>query len=329
MHAQYFNSRYPILEAAMYKGSDVPLALACHQAGIFPSLVIPYMHISANTVLENHSQQQYIDDTDNSLVEFKKGTGLNVCDIVLSIDSSQFFNPLILKIVKSHRVSHLEVFPNFSDTSDLWGALQNKFGKNFQSMMNLAVKSLGNIKIMERRSSAAKSANNTALNIKGSDSGGFNTSEYTTSELFDIQKALTPDAVIIPHGGIGTPSQVADYLTRGATAVAVGTVLAASLESSLSMEAKQKMVSSKKEDLARFPDTNQQALVLGNKEFVLSDQSKVTKEDWNRDYSLESGIKSTGDQGHIYAGAAVDTITEIKSVKEIVRYLVSEIPSLY
>ena len=38
---KFFNSKYPIIEACMYGGSDLNLALACWNAGIYPSLLIP------------------------------------------------------------------------------------------------------------------------------------------------------------------------------------------------------------------------------------------------------------------------------------------------
>jgi NAD(P)H-dependent flavin oxidoreductase YrpB (nitropropane dioxygenase family) len=157
--------------------------------------------------------------------------------------------------------------------------------------------------------------------LKGSDSAGSSGDTYTTWGLFREQRKLTPNAVMIPYGGVGTAEQVCNYINLGATAVGVGTLFAASQESNLSSAAKQAMVAAP--GVTQIPDTKQNALILGNLDTVLAD--KIAEGDWNRERSLATGLHGNGTEGHIYAGAGVSYVTEIRSVKEIVEYLTSRL----
>jgi len=312
------------MEAAMNRGSDLKLALACHDAGIFPSLYVTNMLVDLDTATA-HEDTDYFDQIDLTLQEFKQSTG--ACDVVLAIDPEFFVNPKFLNIVRKHRVSHLEVFPaRTPDNGYFWRDVKKKFGNSFDAAMASTIKMLsGTTQVLQRRTTVRQCPYNFGYTLKGSDGGGFSSSEYSTLEMFELQRALTPDAVIIPNGGVGTPQQVAYYINNGAAAVAVGTLLAASLESSLSLEAKQKFVSAKQQDLTKMPDTKQNTLVLGNKDYVFSEQSKADAQDWNRVVSLEAGLRTDGLHGHLYAGSGIDYVTEIKPVKQIVEYLVSEL----
>lgn len=315
MSNKYFNSRYPILEATMNRGSTLPLALACHEAGIHPSLVVPFPTEGIDTY------DKY-DQVDKELGEFVKCTGSS--DIIFAIDPEELFDNKLMKIIKSHKISHLEIFPNLDpSTAGQGNIVRTRLGhEGYDRLLKLVFKNIYPTKIMQRVRGIGYNPFNVAYCLKGSDAGGFNSMTHTTRELFNEQQKLTPDAVLIPYGGVGTPQQVAQYLKDGATAVAVGTLLAASRESTLSMETKTAMVNSKKEDLCKLSHTNQNALILGDKQAVESEFSV----DWNREYSLTNGLHGNSQVGHMYAGPAIDYVNEIKSVKEIVRYLISELP---
>ena len=75
-----------------------------------------------------------------------------------------------------------------------------------------------------------------------------------------------------------------------------------------------------KSDINKFNDTNQNALVLGDPKKVQQDKSH-----WNRTDSFFKGLYGDGKTGHIYAGNGIDHVNSIKSVKEIVEYLTSEL----
>ena len=302
---KFFNSKYPILEACMYGGSDLKLALACWNAGIYPSLLIP-------DVLNQYTVNY--DLLGETLTEYKKSTG--ACDIVLAIGQRQFFDLKLMDMIKSYKVSHVEFFPLHDDSYD---RATQVFGDHYDKALSAMAKHIAPVQVMSRTRKPFVDKKNFAYCLKGSDGAGLN-GELNTAELFEQQKKLTPDAVLIPYGGVGTPKQVADYIRTGATAVAVGTLLAASLESPLSQETKEAMCRANKSDINKFNDTNQNALVLGDPKKVQQDKSH-----WNRTDSFFKGLYGDGKTGHIYAGNGIDHVNSIKSVKEIVEYLTSEL----
>jgi hypothetical protein len=156
------------------------------------------------------------------------------------------------------------------------------------------------------------------LTITGSDSAGQG-SIITTKRLFELLKISTiidKNLALIPAGGIGTPQQVQEYLELGADAVAVGTLFAACKESVLNDAVKQKMISATKQDLSRFSDSKQQALMLG-----LMLGSEIKNDTKNHSISLNAGIKGDGEIGHIFAGHGIDNITKIRTARETVEYL--------
>jgi len=71
--------------------------------------------------------------------------------------------------------------------------------------------------------------------------------------------------------------------------------------------------------ITRMPDTDQNTLILGDKEEVLNTSGR------NRQDSLSKGLCGDGKTGHMYAGKSIDHVTEIRSVKDIVEELVREL----
>jgi NAD(P)H-dependent flavin oxidoreductase YrpB (nitropropane dioxygenase family) len=137
--------------------------------------------------------------------------------------------------------------------------------------------------------------------------------------MFDQQRQLTPGAVVIPYGGVGTPEQVAYYLSAGAVAVAIGTLFAACQESPLSKATKQAMLVASANSVVRMPDSNQNMLPLGSLNDIVESKSQSSV---NRDKSLHAGINGDGITGHIYAGHGIQHVDRIRTVKETVEYLV-------
>jgi len=311
---KYFNSRYPIVEAAMNQVSDLPLALACWEAGITPSLVV-------SEFVQFEVTEKNYDRVNTLLKEFRHAAGSS--DLVFSIGVEHFFDRTLMRILKDHQVSHLEVYAinNPRDTLNDWERIKIKLGNNYTTVMNGMLKYVSPMRVMYRRRNPEISLFDFAYCLKGSDSAGSSGDNYTTWELFQAQKKLTPSAVLIPYGGVGTAEQVRDYVNLGAAAVGVGTLFAASHESNLSPAAKQSMILA--QSTTRLPDTKQNALILGDLDTVVND--KIADGDWNRERSLTTGIQGDGTVGHIYAGAGVKHITKIQSVKEIVEYLTSEL----
>lgn len=307
MHKNFINSKYPIIEASMIAASTLPLALACWEAGIFPSL-------SPNISLPNKLRNY--DLADEQLKEFVKSTGTP--NLVFNITLWDFLDIKLMNILKSYNVSHVELNQPLDKSND-YHESSEKFIEHHSGSFYDMLKHIYPMKLIWRTSKPHVKKVDVAYNLIGSDAAGRN-SEMTLLELFAQQKKLTPNAVLLASGGISTPQQVAEYINKGATAVCVGTVLAASKESSLSPEAKNAIINSNKENIIKFDDTKQNALILGNIDEIKNNMSDGDK---NRTAALYKGLYGDGKSGHIYVGRSVDQITCIKSVKEIVEHLVS------
>jgi hypothetical protein len=150
--------------------------------------------------------------------------------------------------------------------------------------------------------------------LKSKDSAG-RYGFHSNQELLDIFRDT--GKLLIPQGGIGTPQQVRDLLAQGASAVGIGTVFAASKESPLSTEAKNKIISADSSHLSQL-DSRQNALVFTN------NLTPFDQNDWNRTASLKRGI-ADGKEGHLYVGTAITHIDRIATVKDIVAYLTSDL----
>lgn len=297
MGLKFFPSRYPIMCAVMNQVSNLALALAVQEAGCMPSLQI-----------DRYNQDKTInhDKVHAELGEFVLSAGNS--NLVLVAAEEDLFDYAFIKAVRQHRISHLEILGNEVNTTAHW----------LDPRMNLAIQYVKQTTKILTRAINTPSTNPYAdgICIKGKESAGF-AGSVSVCDLFEQQKAISTQAVI-PYGGIGTPQQVKHYLEKGAAGVAVGTLFAATQESCLSTSTKLSMCNSSASDLVTFQETGQNALVLGNKESVLTDS-----QDWNRSASLATGIAGRG--GHIYAGAGIDHVTEIKTVKQVVDYLVQHI----
>jgi len=304
----------------MNGGSTLDLALACWDAGIFPSLFCQY-HSE-----EGDNRYSMIEET---LKKFKKITGS--CDIVLALDEKDLFDIKMINVIKDSKISHIEIFAKNIKNINKYQHLFNIFGKKYEEQLLKILKKLYPIKFIWRITNIPLieknfhdiplHQENFAYGLKGSDAAGVN-GKSTTMELFlKYKKINTYAATLIPYGGIGTPKQVNEYISAGAIAVSVGTLFASSKESPLSLETKKKMINSDKKNMIKLENTGQNSLILGDIENVYQDNSE-----WNRTESLKKGLYGDGKQGHIYVGNAIEHIKEIKSVKEIVEYLVSELP---
>ena len=284
--------------AVMNQVSDLNLALAVHSAGAMPSLMV--------------AGDNRVDRINIALSEFVKCTGR--ANIVLHLDYSDLVNVEIVKLIRQHRVSHVELFGAL-DASGM--TTQQEFDHVMSSSLyqNGLKFVQSTAKIIIRVLTPSQATNVNAYALKGSDSAGFG-GKLSVSELFDQQQTLTPDMPLITYGGVGTAKQVADYIRRGAAGVAVGTLFAASKESCLADTTKQKMIMASAESLTKF-STSQQALILGDQHQALTDSTP------NRQTSLEAGIAGQG--GLIYAGTAIDHVTHIRTAQEVVDYLTSEL----
>jgi hypothetical protein len=250
--------------AAMNRVSTLPLALACWEAGVFPSLMIPFQQSDFQTPM---SPEDRCDAINQTLLEFKKITGK--CDVVLGLSYGELDDAKTMKLIVDHQVSHVELF-NAVDKTKLYNPMIDKYQKLYQTWFVKKIKIHSSIQFMERCRQTNSSNCGTAICLRGSDAAGGTSTELTTQEMFDQQRQMTPDAVVIPYGGVGTPEQVAYYLGAGAVAVAVGTLFAACQESPLSEATKQAMIAASANNVVRTPDSKQNILPLGELNDILN-----------------------------------------------------------
>lgn len=283
----------------MNQVSDLSLALAVHEAGAMPSLMVNGEH--------------RVEKISSALSEFVKSVGH--ANLVLSLNYYDLVNIDIVKLVRQYKVSHVELLGaldslQMTTRQEFDHVMSDSLFRNGLKFIQSTTKTM--IRIFSPTDAQSQLQ---AYALKGSDSGGF-TGNLSVSELFARQHQLTPGMKLIPYGGIGTAKQVADYIQQGAAAVAVGTLFAATKESCLAESVKQQMILSSSTDLTKFT-TLQQALVLGSHSEVVADTTP------NRQSSLDSGVAGQG--GLIYAGKSIDYVTKIRSVQEVVDYLSSEL----
>lgn len=298
-----FPSQYPIVQALMNGVSDVKLALAVADAGAFPSLFL-------NILWED--VDQCVDRCHEQLKEFRLARGN--CDVLVNVNLWQAKDLRVLKLLQEHRPSHIEV----------WG--EARFIGDFcLNNVNdpVALKSLDFLrktsKIFVRILDPIDPSQVPMFDgfcIKGQESGGLK-GDWSVPALFDHMKSHYPTKNFIPYGGVSTADQVKAYIDAGAPAVAVGTLIAASQESPLSLAAKEKMVGAKSSDIKTTQDTNQNALI-----FDLKDQSPGPG--FNRTDQLMQAIE-TGKQGLLYVGKGIDQVTAIEPVKDIIQRLASKL----
>lgn len=273
---------------------DLKLAIAVHRAGAMPSLM------PTNLVKDV-----------KLFKKLSKNSDIVICICESEILSSDFIDQLIDLEIKFIEVLRDDIDVLQSDSLKPF----SKHWSNKSFLKNLLRLKKSNIKILYRFTRDPIDTYDLidAVCIKGKESAGF-TGNTSIAEQMEKQKNKTPNVHLITYGGISGPNDVKKYLDLGASAVGVGTLFAASLESCLSMATKKLMISKSKKDIKVFEDTKQNALII-NFEDVEKDKK------FNRVDSLELGIKGQG--GHIYAGHSIDGVKEILKVSQIVENLVS------
>ena len=307
MTQHVFQSRYPILEACMNRGSTLELAVAVHAAGGYPSL--------CSWTYNQHSQAMQQD-----LDRFVKITNSN--RIHLSFELNEFDHQVVHDIVQSHRIPTIEIIYGKTNTfrptdseSELEVALLRLLGplKEQGTSIFKRVYEAMDQDTMDRHLLDG-------FCIKGAESAGF--SSYTpVRETFLKQRELTPGAMLIPYGGVGTADQVQDYIELGAEMVAVGTVLALSVESTMATETKLAAIQKRSQDLVQLTHDfgevkrKQSALKFGN---------YSGPDDPNGTIGLVRGLNGKPDS-HVYLGRGIDHVTEILSCQQIMQRLVEKI----
>jgi NAD(P)H-dependent flavin oxidoreductase YrpB (nitropropane dioxygenase family) len=305
MTQQIFKSSLPILEACMNKGSTIELAIAVHNAGGYPCL--------CSWTYNGKSELMQRD-----LDRFVATTGSN--RIHLSFELHEYPHTAVQEIVKSHSIPTIEIIYGNKNTFRPTDTEQELTAELLQLLE--PIKALGT-RVFKR---IYDNVDQTMMDlhlldgfcIKGAESAGF-TSHTPVKEVFLRQRELTPTAMLIPYGGVGTAEQVKEYIDLGAEIVAVGTLLALSTESTISTETKLTAIQKQSKDLVQFKH------MVGNverKQSALQFEPYNGPDDANGTMGLLRGMRGKKD-GHIYLGHGIDHVTELKTCQEIIQELSS------
>jgi hypothetical protein len=284
-----FPTKFPILLAGMNPVSDVNLAVACYQAGMMPTLCgfIYYRNGNLNNAL-----------FDIGLTEYVQRTGAS--NVIPSLGGQDIENEDTLKILVKHTIQYVELIEGVDEES--WPNIKKLCTDN-----NI----LPIIKILHYKE--ILNGFNTVM-LKGpTGAGRGNFDNLSLDDVFDTIKSKHPNINIIVSGGIGTGADIEKYLNKGAVAVAIGTLFAATKESCVSDATKQKMVESKSSDITRLGDAKQNAIVF----------SVLPEDDYNNTKSIRLGIRSPN-QGHIFSGNAIDQVNSISTVNTVLTNLLKD-----
>jgi NAD(P)H-dependent flavin oxidoreductase YrpB (nitropropane dioxygenase family) len=275
-----------IIAMAMNQVSDIHLAIAVRQAGAIPSLSI-----------FNYSSLEGLED---DLFKYQHEFGDS--KILLSLGVRQLVNNRVLNSIISNRIELVELIPPH---------LEEEGADDIAVETALEILKNNNIKVFEKcLGISPKYRNIFGVVLKGNEGAG--RGKESLSKLFDVVVENYPTIV---SGGIGTAEQVKYYIDKGALAVGIGTLFAASVESKISNNTKLKMIESSSSDIQNFKTgAKQNALIF----------KELEGDDYNHTLGITKGIRDPS-QGHVFVGQSIDQVTSIRRVSEIVKYLISKL----
>lgn len=265
--------------------SDLKLALACANAGIVPSL-LPYA---------------YEEEEFKLIVKQVKAVSENIyaaysfIDIVNNVDQ-----------ISDMGLTHIEIIE--AERHELTDHNKDKINQLRKSGVNII------LKVIKPRVIQLFDGMIDSILIKGAEAAGRSDPNIDLLKKIPEIKKEYPQLNVIASGGVKNRSDIDNLMSVGASAVAIGTLFAMSLESSIPEHTKKELLEKTQDDIARLEQGALQRAIIFN-----NDNSE---DDFNNTAGLLKGI-STGTQGHVYVGNAISNITEIKSVKDIVNQLVS------
>lgn len=300
-HKNYFSSKYPIICAGMNTVSDVKLALAIREAGCYPSFVA-FNH-------GNILNDEFVYDPSimlRDLKEFIDRAGDSNFILGLTTD--------LLALDQKTIDAVYELKPAYIEFLDYMYFNNPKFIEVISNLKLLGTKILIKSISYEIVIRFSKMPNNIidGVIIKGDKAAG-RVSTFPIDLLETVRKIknLKPNWIIIAQGGIYNSSGIKQYLEAGADAVSLGTMFAAAEESAISEETKNRMINASYSDTSKIGTANQNGIIF----------SKIKNDEENNTIGLKKGIL-TGKEGHVFAGAALDHIAQIRPVSNIVQDLI-------
>lgn len=298
------NSQYPIIALAMNDISDANFAVACAEAGIFPSISLA-AYYKPNGPIDYH---KLVD----GLLLFRNARGNS--DYFFAMFAGNVANVNLIKLLKAAGVKFLEITMSWQEY-DL-----QKFLQDLENLKNEGFTVM--LKAMEFDRNAPRPARNGTLfphfdiiELKGNRGAG-PIGAQSLEEMFFITKHMFPDKQLVATGGIQSKRQLDLYINAGgAIAVGIGTILATSTESKLSDQTKQLMIE------ANFAKVKQTTYPEKNA-LVFKPINGDIEHDLNYNISQKIGMKRPDLGGHVYCGEGIDSIHSVLPIREIIQHLV-------
>jgi len=293
-HQQLLGCRHPLVAVAMNQVSDVTLALACHEAGILPSLSSFNFHDDGRL-----DQPRFLQALDT----FAQRSGST--SVLLSLNLRDIFDTAFVQALHAGGFRLVELF-KWNVPEATWRQVVARTTR-LEAELGLCFF----FKLHRREDAMDPAVLRTVF--KGNEGAGrTDPMAGTLAENVAQLQAARPALEIIPCGGIGNADDVQAWLQRGVLAVGIGTLFAASAESCLAPEAKQKMVQAGVADLQRSGPLHTQGLLM----------SRLARDNANQTEALRQGIRS-GEAGALFAGRGIAHVTEVLPVREIVARLLT------
>ena len=283
-----FNSKCPIVALAMNQVSNAKFAVDCHNVGIYPSISL----FNYKTIKDFLLDVSY----------FKEKTGTT--NFLFSLNFSDFENKQIRNIIDKLDIKNIELIFNFHNSNEIFSNIKNELKKRQNIVFYLKTMSITDLRFNEYFN---------GFILKGNNSAGI-IGKNKIESIFLYTKKTYPDKFIIPSGGIENKNQIKYFMDNGAAAVGIGTLFALSEESPIPKESKLAMINKKRSIMINSINHKKGAIVFS--------KIKNGNNDHNNTESLTLGIKTNGKKGHIYAGTAIESIKEIKPLKQIVEELI-------
>lgn len=282
-----FRTLNPIIVSGMLGVSDLKLAKATYDADCVPSLVT--------------GNYRNIKELAYDLGEYNKYS--NNSDIILSITSNYLRTLDLVRLVDYFKIKYIE--------------LLGKYERN-AILESLSEKTTILQKVIRFPTLEFYEANKDIISglIIKSDIAASRIGISNLDNALRSQRKNYPEWVFIASGGINTYSDIKKYLSAGCSAVSIGTLFALSKESSLSEEVKIKLIESSYSDVQALYNNR------GFKQNMIA-FSEVKDTDSNFTSHLLSGIRNPN-EGVVFIGKSIDTVTEILPVRQIVERLMHD-----
>lgn len=281
-----FGCKHPIICLPMNQVSDIDLALAVDEAGVFPSISI-FNYFRNGTV-----------DISFYKKELRRFNEKSNNYLMTSVTPEMFLENSVMSPFLEIGYKHVEIYHNRPIDDDIW--------KNV-SYQSKIMKDKFDTKIIFKIGTLKQVDSNIVI-LKGIEGAGRkNLKSRPIKESFFEFRSKFPDLLVIPSGGIYESAQIKHFMDNGALAVGIGSLFAVSKESKISTDVKRKILESTISELTVQGSLNLQGLFF---QVLKDDDNNFTK-------SLNLGIKNK-EKGCVFMGHAIDHITEILSVKDIV-----------